>query len=304
MNNKAIVGLTASRSLAKEIAKINNLPYFDSRTTIFADGEIRTSMEPELEGKELYLVQSTHTPVSDNIMELLIGIDASKRLGAKSINVIIPYYGYARQDRVTRQGRPVSSSLKAKIILAAGADRVYLVDIHSLATLDFFDGKAENISAIPYLASKTKEMNIEDLVVVSPDHGGVKRAEEAAKVLEAPLAIISKIRTEINVAEAQEIEGDVKDKNVVIVDDMVDTAGTISTAIKMLKDNGAKDVYVMATHALLSDKDKETGWPLKRMIDAGVKKFITTDTVYKDWDNDAMIVFSAAPVISELIFKK
>ena len=304
MNNKAIVGLTASRSLAKEIARLNDLPYFDSRTTIFADGEIRTSMEPELEGKDVYLVQSTHTPTSDNIMELLIGIDAAKRLGVKSVNAIIPYYGYARQDRLTRPGRPLSSSLKANVLKAAGVDKVYLVDIHSLATLDFFEGKAENISAIPYLASKVKEMNIEDLVVVSPDHGGVKRAEAAAEVLNAPLAIISKIRTDVNVAEAQEIEGDVEGKNVVIVDDMVDTAGTISTAIKMLKDNGAKDVYVMATHALLSDKDKETGWPLQRMVDAGVKKFITTDTVYKDWDKDAMVVYSVAPVISELVFKK
>jgi ribose-phosphate pyrophosphokinase len=259
MKNSVIVGLTASRSLAKEIAKLNNLEYFDSRTTIFADGETRTSMEPAIKGKDVYLVQSTHNPVNDNTMELLIGIDAAKRLGVNSINVIIPYYGYARQDRLTREGRPVSSELKANLIMAAGADKVYFIDIHSQATLDFFKGKAENISAVPYLASRVKELNIEDLVVVSPDKGGVKRAEEAAKVLGTDLAVISKIRTDINVAEAQDIDGDVQGKNVLIVDDMVDTAGTISTAIAMLKKVGANKVYVMATHAVLSDKDKETG---------------------------------------------
>jgi ribose-phosphate pyrophosphokinase len=259
MKEKVIVGLTASRTLAKEIAKLNDLEYYDSRTTMFADGETRTSMEPAIKGKDVYLIQSTHTPVNDNMMELLIGIDAAKRLGVNSINVVIPYYGYARQDRLTRDGRPISSQLKANLIKAAGADKVFLVDIHSTASLDFYNGDAQNISAIPYLAEKTKGLQINNLVVVSPDKGGVERARKAADVLGTELVIINKIRTDINVAVAQDIDGDVKDKNVILVDDMVDTAGTISTAIKMLKEHNAKDIYVMATHALLSDKDKKTG---------------------------------------------
>ena len=302
-DKRVIVGLTASRSLAKEIAKINNIEYFDSRTTIFADGETRTSIEPEVKGREVFLVQSTNTPVNDNLMELLIGIDATKRIGVKSINVVIPYYGYGRQDRMTKWGRPVSAELKANLIIAAGADKVYLIDIHSKATLNFFNDKAKNISAIPYLTRKFKEMNVDNLIVVSPDHGGVERAKEAARILKTNLAIIKKIRISINKATAKDIDGDVNGKNVLIVDDMVDTAGTISTAINLLKKSGAKDVYVMATHALLTDKDKEEGWPLNRMVRAGIKKFITTDTVYKDWEKEEMIVYSAAPVISELLFK-
>lgn len=273
MENAVLFSLSASKQLSEKIAKKLGKKLGDITIKHFADGEIIVELEESVRHKDVYLIQSTSNPVSNNLVELLIAIDACKRASAETINVIIPYFGYARQDRKARPRQPITAGLVANLIEAAGATSVTTVQIHSRQTIGFFDIPADDLEVIGILSTYFKRKKLKDLVVVSPDHGGVKRARDMAEILGCPIAIIDKRRLKANEAEAMNLIGNVEGKNVIIIDDMVDTAGTIVSGVKMLKENGAKDIYVAIGHPVLS------GPAIERIENADIKKFICTDTI-------------------------
>ena len=233
-------------------------------------------------------------------MELLITIDALKRSSANSITAVIPYFGYARQDRRAAGRQPISAKLVADLIQKAGAEKVISVDFHSSPIEGFFDIPVDNVKGSLFLAKQIKKLDIPQLTIVSPDHGGAVRARAVANNIGAPLAVIDKRRESANKAEAMFILGNVQDRNILLVDDMVDTAGTIATSIKMLKENGAKDIYVAASHAVLST-DGEPKKALNRMIDAGAKKFFTTNTIEKSFEDPNMEVFEIGTLVGKML---
>ena len=251
--NVRLFSLSSNRSLALEIANYLGMKLDECDILRFADGEINLNLKNTVRGHHCFIVQSTSNPVNENYMELFIMIDALKRASAKTINVIMPYYGYARQDRKALSRQPISAKLMADLITVAGATRVLSMDLHAAQIQGFFNIPIDNLVALPVFTKYFKKQNIKDLVIVSPDHGGATRARNFAVNFDnAPLAIIDKRRTRPNVVESMTVIGDVKDKNVVIVDDLIDTAGTLVNAIKVLKEAGAKDIYMCATHAVLS----------------------------------------------------
>ena len=240
----------------------------------FADGEVNLNVKETVRGHHCFIVQSTSNPVNENYMELFIMIDALKRASAKTINVIMPYYGYARQDRKALARQPISARLMADLLTVAGATRVLSMDLHAAQIQGFFNIPIDNLVALPVFTAYFKKQNIPDLVVVSPDHGGATRARNFAVNFDnAPLAIIDKRRSRPNVVESMTVIGDVKDKNVVIVDDLIDTAGTLVSAINVLKEAGAKDIYMCATHAVLS------GPAIERIQNSQLKELIVTNTI-------------------------
>lgn len=301
MENTLVFALSASTELAHDICKRLNIEPGKISINHFADGEILVTPEESVRGKHVYLVQSTNNPVNDNLMELLIAIDACKRGSAKEINVIIPYYGYARQDRKSKPRQPISSKLVASLIETAGANRVVTIDLHATQIQGFFDIPADDIAANGLIGDYFKERekgNLENLVVVSPDHGGAVRARKLAEILQVPIAIIDKRRPKPNVAVAMNLIGDVEGKTAVIIDDMVDTAGTLATGIQMLRDHGAKKVYATCTHGILS------GPAIERLKESGVEEFICTNTIDQTKNLKAfpsMRVISVAPLIASLI---
>ena len=301
MENTLVFALSASTELAHDICKRLNIEPGKISINHFADGEILVTPEESVRGKHVYLVQSTNNPVNDNLMELLIAIDACKRGSAKEINVIIPYYGYARQDRKSKPRQPISSKLVASLIEAAGANRVVTIDLHATQIQGFFDIPADDIAANGLIGDYFKERekdNLENLVVVSPDHGGAVRARKLADVLHVPIAIIDKRRPKPNVAVAMNLIGDVEGKIAVIIDDMVDTAGTLASGIQMLRDHGATKVYATCTHGILS------GPAIERLKEAGLEEFICTNTIDQSKNLKAlptMRVISVAPLIASLI---
>jgi ribose-phosphate pyrophosphokinase len=212
-------------------------------------------------------------PVNENLMELLIMIDALKRASAREINIVMPYYGYSRQDRKAKARQPISAKLVADLIQVAGATRVICLDLHAAQIQGFFDIPIDNFRALPIIAEYFQKKNLKNVVVVSPDHGGVTRARALADVIQAPIAIIDKMRPEPNVAEVMNIIGSVKNKNCIIIDDMIDTAGSIQAAAKALQDAGAKDIYACCTHPLLSGK------AIERIIDSPIIEVVCTNTV-------------------------
>ena len=238
--------------LAEEIAGIMGKPLGKATVSKFSDGEISVNIWETVRGVDCYIVQSTNDPVNDNLMELLIMIDAMKRASAGRINAVIPYYGYARQDRKAKARDPITSKLVANLIVAAGADRVITMDLHANQIQGYFDIPVDHLVGMPILADYFKQKNLPDLCVVSPDHGSVTRARSLAEVLNCPIAIIDKRRPEPNKSEIMNIIGDIEGKNCIIMDDMIDTAGTICNAAKAIKELGAKTVYAGATHAVLS----------------------------------------------------
>ncbi|KRN72576.1 ribose-phosphate pyrophosphokinase [Carnobacterium maltaromaticum] len=242
----------------------------------FSDGEIRINIEESIRGDHVYIVQSTSSPVNDNLMELLIMIDALKRASAKTINLVIPYYGYARQDRKARSREPITAKLVANMITAAGADRILTLDLHASQIQGFFDLPVDHLMGAPLLANYFLNHDIanDDVVVVSPDHGGVTRARKLAEFLKAPIAIIDKRRPKANVAEVMNIIGNVEGKKCILIDDMIDTAGTITLAAGALAEAGATEVYACCTHPVLS------GPALQRIQDSAIKQLIVTDSIY------------------------
>ncbi|MGO2638977.1 MAG: ribose-phosphate diphosphokinase [Enterococcus viikkiensis] len=271
-----IFALNSNRPLAEKIAEEVGVELGKSSVTQFSDGEIQVNIEESIRGCHVYVVQSTSSPVNDNLMELLIMIDALKRASAKTINVVMPYYGYARQDRKARAREPITAKLVANMIEKAGVTRLLTLDLHASQIQGFFDIPVDHLMGAPLIADYFLEKEIcgDDVVVVSPDHGGVTRARKLAEFLKAPIAIIDKRRPKANVAEVMNIIGKVDGKTCVIIDDMIDTAGTITLAANALKEAGAKKVYASCTHPVLS------GPAMQRIQDSAIEHLVVTDSIY------------------------
>lgn len=265
--------LSANPELANEIAKACGVPLSDCDVLHFADGEINVSINETVRGCDVFVVQPTSAPANDHLMELLIMCDALKRASCKSISLVIPYYGYARQDRKARSRQPISAKLVADLIQAAGADRVITLDLHAAQIQGFFNIPIDNMMGLPVLANYFLDKKLPDVCVVSPDHGGVTRARAFAQVLEAPIAIIDKRRPEPNKAEVMNIIGNVSGKTCIIVDDMIDTAGTLVAASNALIAAGASAVYACATHGVLS------GPAVERINSSALQEVVITNTI-------------------------
>ena len=288
----------ANPELAKEICDYVGIPLGDSVVSHFSDGEINVEIDESVRGKDVYIVQPTCEPGNDNLMELLIMIDAVRRASARRITAVMPYYGYARQDRKSRGREPITAKLIANLITKAGARRVLTLDLHAQQIQGFFDVPVDHLVAAPIIADYYKSLGLDDIVVVSPDIGGVARARKFADLLHAPLAIIDKRRPKPNVAEAMNLIGDVDGKTAIIIDDMVDTAGTLTAGIKMLKDKGAKAVYASCSHGILS------GPAIDRLKAAELAGFVCTNTIDQTENQKLypeMTVLSMAPLLAGLI---
>ncbi|WP_374015874.1 ribose-phosphate diphosphokinase [Paenibacillus thiaminolyticus] len=285
--------------LAHQIAEYIGIPMGDAVTTSFSDGEIQIKLSESVRGCDVYVVQSTCDPVNDSLMELLVMVDALKRASAKSINVVIPYYGYARQDRKARSRDPITAKLVANLIETAGAHRVITMDLHATQIQGFFDIPVDHLLGVPILAQYFRSKQLENIVVVSPDHGGVVRARKLADFLNAPLAIIDKRRPEPNVSEVMNIIGDIKGKTAIIIDDIIDTAGTIVLGANALVKAGVKDVYACCTHPVLS------GPAMERLETSPFKEVIVTDTIPIKHKNPSskLKVLSVAPLMGEAIIR-
>ena len=285
--------------LAEEISSIMGKPLGKSTVSKFSDGEINVSVWESVRGRDTYIIQSTCDPVNDNLMELLIMIDAMKRASAGRINAVIPYYGYARQDRKAKARDPISAKLVANIIQAAGADRVLTMDLHANQIQGYFDIPVDHLVGMPILAKYFKEKNIQDPVVVSPDHGSVTRARNMAEFLNCPIAIVDKRRPEPNKSEIMNIIGDIEGRTCIIVDDMIDTAGTITNAANALKKMGALDVIAGATHPVLS------GPAIQRLQDSAISELVLLNTIPIPEEKviDKMTMLSVAPLFAEAIMR-
>lgn len=281
--------------LAKEIADIMGKPLGKATVTKFSDGEISVNIWESVRGIDVYIIQSTCSPVNDNLMELLILIDAMKRASAGRINAIIPYYGYARQDRKAKARDPITAKLVADLIMAAGADRVLTMDLHANQIQGYFDIPVDHLLGMPIIAKYFKEKQMEDLVVVSPDHGSVTRARNLAEFLNCPIAIIDKRRPEPNKSEIMNIIGNIDGKNCIIIDDMIDTAGTICNAANAIKDLGAKAVFAAATHPILS------GPAVERLEASAIEELVLLNTVplAEEKKLEKMTFLSVAPLFAE-----
>lgn len=296
-----ILAGNASKDLAEKIAKQLNVSVLDCEVGTFSDGEICVNMNETVRGCDVFVVQSTNSPVNNNLMELLIMIDALKRASAGRITAVIPYYGYARQDRKAKARDPITAKLVANLIVAAGADRVLTMDLHASQIQGYFDIPLDHLLGGPLLSEYFNEKNIEDLVVVSPDLGSVTRSRKFANSLngEVPIAIIDKRRPRPNVCEVMNLIGEVEGKNVILLDDMIDTAGTIVNAVEAVKKFGAKDVYVCCTHAVLS------GPAIERIENSSMKELVVLDTIQlpEEKQIEKIKVKSVAPIFAEAIDK-
>jgi len=288
----------SNRELAEEIAKKLNKKLGDAEIGRFSDGEISVKINETVRGADVFVVQSTCHPVNENLMELLIMIDAFKRASAGRITAVIPYYGYARQDRKARARDPITAKLVANLITSAGADRVLTMDLHAPQIQGFFDIPLDHLIGVPILARYFLEnVELENAVVVSPDLGSVTRARNFATKLDLPLAIVDKRRPKANVAEIMNIIGDVKDKTAIMVDDMIDTAGTIVAAAQALMDYGAKEIYACCTHPVLS------GPAVERIQNSPIKELIVLNTIPLPPEKriDKIKVLSVADLFAEAI---
>ncbi len=271
-----LFSLSANKELAEDIAKSIGIELASCEVLRFADGEINVNINETVRGHDVFVVQPTSSPVNEHLMELLIMCDALKRASAKTINIIMPYYGYSRQDRKAKSRQPISAKLVADLLQTAGANRVIAMDLHAAQIQGFFNIPIDNFLGLPILVNYfiDNHINGKDVIVVSPDHGGVVRAREFAKVLECPIAIIDKRRPEPNKAEVMNILGDVEGKTCIIVDDIVDTAGTLTVAADALKAKGAKEVFAACTHGVLSDP------AIERVKNSALKELVITNTIY------------------------
>ena len=284
--------------LAKEIAAYLGIPLGDAFVATFSDGEINVKINENVRGMDVFAVQPTSSPVNHNLMELLIMIDAFKRASAKRITAVIPYYGYARQDRKAQPRVPITARLVADLITTAGAARVLTVDLHAGQIQGFFNVPVDNLFATPVLFDYLKDIGLDDPVVISPDAGGVERARAFSKRLGGSIAIIDKRRSAPNVAEVMNIIGDVKGRDALLLDDMIDTAGTITKAVDAIKRNGAKKVMAACSHAVLS------GPAIKRLNESELDKVVVTNTIAMDGKQKEcpkLKVLTMAPLLGEAI---
>ena len=285
---KIITG-NANRLLAVKVSEKIGIPLTDTTVATFSDGEIAVQINENIRGSDVFVIQPTCTPVNHNIMELLLLIDALKRASARRITAVIPYYGYARQDRKVQPRVPISSKLVADLLTAAGTHRILTIDLHAAQIQGFFNIPVDHLYASPVLLDYIKKSSFSNLVIVSPDAGGVERARAFAKRLDASLAIIDKRREAANVSKVMNVIGDVRDKDTIILDDMIDTAGTTTQAAQALKNNGARRVFAACTHAVLS------GPAIERINNSVLEKVITTDTIPMD---DKVTICSKLKVLS------
>ena len=264
---------SANRQLCEEVCSFLGVQLGQSKLQGFSDGEIHFQLLENVRGVDVFVLQPTSYPVEKNLIELLIMIDALKRASAARITVVIPYYGYARQDRKDRPRVAITSKLVADLLQTAGANRALLVDLHAAQIQGFFDIPVDHLFASPVLVGYFRDLALPNLTVVSPDAGGVERARFFAQKLEAPLAIVDKRRTDINVTEVMNVIGDVKGRTCIILDDIVDTAGTLTKTVDALLENGATDVYACASHAVLS------GPAVERIAKSRLKELVVTNTI-------------------------
>lgn len=290
----------ANPDLAREIAAYLGTTVGDSVVNRFNNGEIQVMINESVRGKDVFIVQPTCGPVvNDNVMELLIMADAFKRASAQHITAVIPYYGYARQDRKARGREPITAKLMADLMEAAGITRVVTIDLHAAQIQGFFDIPFDHMPGGPLLAEYIKEKKLDDMVVVSPDLGGVSRARGFAEILQCPLAIIDKRRPEPGVAEVMNLIGNVEGKNCIMVDDMVDTAGSLTEAARALKKFGAKDIYACCTHPILTDP------ALSRIAQSDITELVVTNTIplAPSKKHPKIKVLSIAPILAETILR-
>ena len=297
-NYKVFAG-NSHLELAEEIVSIMGKPLGKASVSTFSDGEITVNLWETVRGIDCYIIQSTCDPVNNNLMELLIMIDAMKRASAGRINAIIPYYGYARQDRKTKARDPITAKLIADLLMAAGADRVLTMDLHASQIQGFFDIPVDHLLGVPTLVKYFKDRKIEDLVIVSPEHGSVTRARNMAQPLNAPIAIIDKRRPEPNKSEIMNIIGDIEGRNCILVDDMIDTAGTITNGATALMEMGAKSVSACATHPVLS------GPAMERLVSSPIEELVLLNTIPIPEEKriPGMKVLSIAPLFAEAMLR-
>ena len=285
--------------LAEEISSIIGKPLGKLEVKKFSDGEISVNLGESVRGVDCFVIQSTCNPVNDNLMELLITIDAMKRASAGRISAVIPYYGYARQDRKAKARDPITAKLVADMLVTAGADRVVTMDLHAAQIQGYFTIPVDHLVGLPLLTRYFAEQEIDDMVIVSPDHGSVPRARNMAEPLNCPIAIVDKRRPKPNVSEIMNIIGDIEGKNCILVDDMIDTAGTITNAANALKELGAKSVKACATHAVLS------GPAIERIEDSAIEELVLLNTmpISEEKKLAKMKILSVAPLFSEALYR-
>lgn len=298
MKNKITVfSLSSSKKLAQDIASILGTKVGDCKVHHFADGEILCEIGESVRGKDVFIVQSTSNPVTENLMEILVLTDALKRASAREITAVIPYFGYARQDRKAKPRQPITSKLVADLLTTAGVNRVVTVDLHAAQIQGFFDIPVDEMQALPLLIKYFRKKKVQDLCVVSPDHGGATRARKMSEAFDCPIAIIDKRRPKPNVAEVMGIIGNVEGKNCILIDDIIDTAGTITAGVDMLKQKGAKDVYIACTHGVLS------GPAIERLSTCAAKEVVITNTIEIPQEKkfDKLVSVSVAGLLAHTI---
>ena len=289
----------ANPALAKEICDYLGLPLGEAFVGRFNNGEVQIMIDESVRGKDVFIIQPTSYPVNDNLMELMVMADALKRASARHITAVVPYYGYARQDRKTRGREPITAKLVANLMQTSGITRLVTVDLHAGQIQGFFDVPVDHLYGASILAKYINEKNLEDVIVVSPDLGGVTRARDLADRIGAPIAIIEKKRPEPGVAKVMNLIGDVKGKNCIIVDDIVDTAGSLVEGAKALEAFGAKSVMAAVTHAVLTDPASE------RIANSNIKELIVTNTMPlpENCKLDNVTQLSVAPLLGEAIMR-
>lgn len=289
----------ANPALAKQIADHLGIPLGQGQVMRFSDGEVHVRIEESVRGADVFVVQPTSAPVNEHLMELLITIDALRRASARRITAVIPYYGYARQDRKTRARDPITAKLTANLLTTAGIDRVLAMDLHAGQIQGFFDIPVDHLPGVPILAEYFKGKGLQDMVVVSPDLGGVTRARDLANRLGVDIAIIDKRRPEPNVAEVMSIIGRIRGKRVIMIDDIIDTAGTITLGAEALLAQGASEVYACCTHAVLS------GPAVTRLAASPVTEVVITDTIPLPADKriTKITVLPVAPLLGDAILR-
>ena len=289
----------ANPALAKEICDYLGLPLGEAFVGRFNNGEVQIMIDESVRGKDVFIIQPTSYPVNDNLMELMVMADALKRASARHITAVVPYYGYARQDRKTRGREPITAKLVANLMQTSGITRLVTIDLHAGQIQGFFDVPVDHLYGASILAKYINEKNLEDVIVVSPDLGGVTRARDLADRIGAPIAIIEKKRPEPGVAKVMNLIGDVNGKNCIIVDDIVDTAGSLVEGAKALKEFGAKSVMAAVTHAVLTDPASE------RIANSNIKELIVTNTMPlpENCKLDNVTQLSVAPLLGEAIMR-
>ena len=300
MEGISIFSGNSNPALANKICEYLNLSLGNAQVKTFSDGEIQIEINENVRSKDVYVIQSTCSPVNDHLVELLLMIDAFKRSSAKRVTAVMPYFGYARQDKKVAPRVPISAKLVADMLTVAGANRLITMDLHAGQIQGFFDIPVDNIFAAPLLIEYIRDKFNDRLVIVSPDAGGVERARAFAKRLDADLAIVDKRRSAPNQATAMAVIGDVTDKVAVILDDMVDTAGTLTEAAHALKEKGAREIHACCAHAVLS------GPAIERIINSEMKNLVVTDTIplkEKAVACGKIVVLSIAELVGEAIIR-